>query len=74
MIPAEARELMLAVRANHGRLNGCLRHEFAPAPVKPGSVASRTPLVLRYRCAACGGEVDAHAHYWYQRGREHGGV
>ena len=47
---------------NQRLLDECPRHEFSPV----------LPLKSKgqwYRCMECGGEVDAHAYYWHQRGR-----
>jgi hypothetical protein len=55
-------DVLQQVQANHAKLNGCERHDFDPIePVKP--------LMQRYRCMHCGGEIDHHAWYWHQLGR-----
>lgn len=55
-------EIAEQVKANHARLNGCARHEFALIP-------GGAPLRQKYRCTLCGGEVDHHAWYWHEQGR-----
>jgi hypothetical protein len=62
---AAGRELLAQVQANAARLRDCPRHTFERLP---GS----QPLRHRYRCTNCEGEVDGHAHFWYEIGREHG--
>lgn len=57
-------ELAEKARANAARLNGCRDHVFQP-------IAPAAPLRTRYRCSRCEGEVDSHAHHWYELGREH---
>jgi hypothetical protein len=57
-------EIARIARENVQRLASCSIHAFEPV----GPVA---PLRTRYRCAACGGEVDSSAYRWYQQGRAH---
>lgn len=52
------------VRANARKLDSCTRHMFEPLG------ADRPPF--RYACITCGGEVDAHGFYWYEKGLAHG--
>ena len=51
------------VKANHAKLNSCAYHEFAP-------ILPLVPVRQRYRCINCGGEIDAIAHMWHERGRD----
>ena len=53
------------VKANHGRLNSCARHDF-PDPI-PGELSAR------YECRNCRGWVDGSAVHWYRLGLQHGG-
>lgn len=52
------------VKANHAKLDGCVRHDFGTADDRK--------LGARYACRACGGWADASAVTWYSRGLEHG--
>lgn len=62
----EVQALVEQSRQNIAKLDACERHRFEPIePVQP--------LRTRYRCHACGGEVDSHARYWYERGLVDGG-
>jgi hypothetical protein len=55
------------VTANRAKLDGCSRHNFVPV-----DIVGTTFAWTSYRCANCGGTVDAIAHAWYQRGIQHG--
>lgn len=52
-------------KENSSRLDACPWHDFAPIP----GTANAAGLRPRYRCIHCGGEVDANAHYWHEKGR-----
>lgn len=59
-------QLAEVVKANQAALNSCDYHEFEPmAPVYPPALSMKQ----RHRCRRCGGEIDAHAHYWHEQGR-----
>lgn len=60
------REIAEQVKANHARLRACARHDFSPID------AAGPRIGAKYRCARCGGEVDAHAFLWYSDGLAHG--
>lgn len=62
---SEVNAIWAAVKANHRKLDGCPAHKFSP--VDPSKAVDRS-----YRCSACGGEVDAIAFSWFQRGLEQG--
>lgn len=60
---ASAQDMLAQVQANRAKLDACPAHAFAPIP----------PVRLigqRYRCESCGGEIDAHAYYWFMEGRK----
>jgi hypothetical protein len=61
--------LLQQVQENHARMQACSRHNFEhhPTPLDQG-------IRRRYRCTACGGEIDAHAHFWWVRGVKDGGA
>lgn len=61
---ADMLSIMAQVKANQARLHTCARHQFEPQ-------GDATRLGARYRCTACGGEVDASAARWYALGHEH---
>jgi hypothetical protein len=64
MTESKVADIARQARENVAKLTACPLHTFEPTgPVQP--------LRTRYRCTACGGEVDSHAHHWYMRGREH---
>ncbi|KVN83498.1 hypothetical protein [Burkholderia ubonensis] len=60
----EVQAIAEQARANVRRLEACADHAFEP-------IGSESLLRQRYRCTHCSGELDAHAHRWYMRGREH---
>lgn len=66
------RESMLAlwaeVKANHAKLEACPRHAFIAMEPEPRRLSGK------WRCASCGGEVEASAARWYRLGLEHAGV
>ena len=64
--PAVVDEIWEKVKANGKTLDACAGpHDFQPiGPVKLG---------MRYRCAKCGGEVEAQAQRWYALGLKHSG-
>lgn len=55
------------VKRNQATLDACQRHRFVRV-VRDGGPR----LGDKYRCEVCGGEVDASAAHWYQKGQEHG--
>lgn len=57
-----AQDMLAQVQANRAKLNACQTHAFAPIP-------PFRALGQRYRCESCGGEIDAHAYYWFMEGR-----
>jgi predicted SprT family Zn-dependent metalloprotease len=63
--PADTESILQQVKANSARLNSCQAHAFEPMPGQEKKVMGK-----RYVCSACGGEVDAHAHYWHEIGRK----
>lgn len=63
----EALGLLDRVRANHSRLTSCPSHQFELTPETATKALGR-----RYRCAACAGEIDIHAYFWFSQGVEHG--
>lgn len=65
MTTTEAKQLLADVRANVARLNACPRHDFQPT-------GPTRPLMQRYACTACGGQIDSLAFHWYTRGLAHG--
>lgn len=66
------REVMLAlwaeVKANHAKLEACPRHDFIAMEPDPRRLSGK------WRCASCGGEVEASAARWYRLGLEHAGA
>ncbi len=48
--------------ANGKALDACERHRFTI------DLTPDKPLGKRWQCRHCGGEVDAHAKYWYELG------
>jgi hypothetical protein len=60
----EVQAIAEQARANVRRLDACADHTFEP-------IGRESLLRQRYRCKHCSGEVDAHAHTWYMRGRAH---
>jgi hypothetical protein len=64
MSESKVADIARIARENVQRLSSCSIHAFEPV----GPVA---PLRTRYRCAACGGEVDSSAYRWYMQGRAH---
>ena len=52
-------------KANHLRLASC------PFPHNFVDTTPNVTLNKRYRCEACGGEVDSHAYYWFEKGKAH---
>ena len=65
--PEAARAILLEVRQNCAKLDGCPRHVFEPEhPIKP--------LGTRYRCKVCDGHIDGHAFHWWSRGLKDGSV
>lgn len=68
MTPAEARALWADVKANSKRLDECPRpHVFEEIAPRYGR-----QLLPDYRCAVCGGTVDATRRHWYQLGLDDG--
>lgn len=65
----ELLDIATKVRVNHHKLDACKDHRFE---LIPNAEIPGFRLKHRYRCAHCGGEIDAIAHHWYQLGREHG--
>lgn len=62
----DVQKLAEKVRQDIAKLEACERHRFEPiGPIQP--------LRTRYLCLVCGGQVDSHAVYWYERGLVHGG-
>jgi hypothetical protein len=55
-------EIFAQVKENHRKLAECDCHTFI-------DITPDKPLGKKYRCTACTGEVDSHAHYWYEKGR-----
>jgi len=51
------------VRENVRKLDSCPWHDFEPIPGAP------SPMRQRYRCRHCGGEINASAYRWHERGR-----
>lgn len=51
------------VQNNNLKLINCPDHRF---------VKVIQDLQIRYMCTECGGDIDSHAHYWYQHGLKHG--
>ncbi len=54
------------MKTNQQKLNACEGHDFRPV------VNKQYGFTTRYECEHCGGSVDPHAEYWYEKGRAHG--
>jgi hypothetical protein len=65
MKPEVAKQILAEVKANHAKLDGCPSHDFA-------EIEPRKVIGGRYRCANCGGDIDAIAYSWYTKGLFHG--
>lgn len=63
-VSAEARNIFADVQANLDALKACDGHAFEP--MEPSR-----PLGRKYKCAACGGIVDAIWRAAYKLGAEH---
>ena len=61
----DARTLLAGAHSNQIKLDACTDHDFIPE--QPGE----QPHARRLVCRHCAGTVDAHAHHWYQKGRDH---
>lgn len=59
------------IRDNQRRLDGCAGHDFSS--IGDGSNAlALFGIAVYVRCTHCGGEIEAEAASWYERGIEHG--
>lgn len=61
----EMGDLAQEVKKNHEELNACSHHDFS-IDLTPNQGYSK-----KWKCTACGGEVDARAKYWYEMGVNH---
>lgn len=62
----EGAKILDEVRKNSAALDACPGpHDFSV------DVTPNRPLFKRWKCARCGGVVDAIARYWYELGRAH---
>ena len=61
----EVMKIWNRVRENSKKLEGCTRHDFSidNTPEKP--------LLKKFKCTNCGGEVDSQYKKWYELGIEH---
>ena len=65
-------KIMADIKANTDKLNSCTGHAFTiPFDRLTKKEISVPNLGCRWRCSNCGGEVDATARIWYNKGVEH---
>jgi hypothetical protein len=64
-VTLDAKALWEWARSNGARLDACKLHDFSE-DLSPAKILGK-----RWRCRACGGEVDATAKRWYELGRAH---
>lgn len=58
----QSRQLLDAIKKNSADLDACPGHDF--------SIMVETACsVKKFQCRHCGGEVDAGAKYWFDKGR-----
>lgn len=65
-----AAELWEEAQDNARRLHTCFGpHDFVPGRPRYANIPHGP---RQYACTKCGGEIDSHAHHWYQEGVIHG--
>lgn len=65
----EIRAIAEQVKANSAALAACQWHDFERIPRPDDGPTTQARLGDRWRCKHCGGEIDAVAHSWHERGR-----
>jgi len=66
MTPEEVREIWNQAKANGKTLDAC------DGPHAFEDITPDKPLMKRFKCKACGGEVSADQRAWYEKGLAHG--
>lgn len=70
----EIRAIAEQVKANSAKLHACAWHDFERIPREDDGPTAKSRPGDRWRCVHCGGEIDAVAHSWHERGRRPGPV
>ena len=58
----DGKEILEQVKSNRAKLDSCIGHKF---------VGDTGKVFHKFKCSNCGGEVDAVAKSWYERGQAH---
>ncbi len=59
----EMQQIILDVRANQAKLDGCRRHVFEDT--------GKRRIGALYQCRNCGGEANSEKVHWYEMGLKH---